>query len=226
MALPAGLIDPTGRVSYSKKTKNNKNNKKRKEIIVSQAYNSVSVRPLLRRAIGMQIITVNLRVDFAAAFSTSATVPTYGSSSFNMGQFNGTAEYLGLFDQYRFNYLEAWLEPAAVIVNNVQSGLIVSAVDLDDANTPTTVQQVEDKPSSIVTTGNAAHYHRWIPHIAVAAYSGAFTAFSNAESQWIDSASNTVQHYGIKYCSSAATTAVYSYNLSIRANVSFRQPGI
>lgn len=61
--------------------------------------------------------------------------------------------------------------------------------------------------------------------MAVAVYSGAFTSFANAPSSWIDSGSPNVQHYGLK-AAVTATAAVQTYNLQVRARVSFRQPGL
>ncbi len=38
------------------------------------------------------------------------------------------------------------------------------------------------------------------PHLAIGAYSGAFTSFANTNStQWVDANSPSVQYYGVKY---------------------------
>jgi hypothetical protein len=206
-----------------------KNNKGKKEnarnIVVSKTYNQAASRPIAVKRNRPAQITCNLRIDFAVAFVTSNAAPTFGSSSFNMGQFNGTGQYLGLFDQYRFEELECWFEPQASYLATTNCGILVTAVDVDDATAPTTIESVEDKQNSVSASGICGHYHRFKPHMAVAAYSGAFTSFSNMEADWIDSASNTVQHYGLKWACSA-TTAAQTYNLTVRARVSFRNPGI
>jgi len=61
--------------------------------------------------------------------------------------------------------------------------------------------------------------------MAVAAYSGAFTSYSNLVGGWIDSASPAVQHYGIKLATPIATGSI-AYTMTARAVVSFRSPGI
>jgi len=62
--------------------------------------------------------------------------------------------------------------------------------------------------------------------MAVAAFSGAFTSYSNVPAGWIDSASPGVQHYGLKLYFESTPFGVISYEYSVRAKVSFRGPGI
>lgn len=212
---------PSGSLRSTRSRRKNKG----KLGVISKTYNQAASRPIAIKRNNPGMITVNLRIDFVSAFSTSAAVVNTGASSFNLGQFNGTSQYTGLFDQYRFDEIEAWLEPQASYLATANCGVVVTAIDVDDANSPGTIEAVEDKQNSLSASGICGHYHRWQPHMAVAVYSGAFTSFQNAPADWIDSASNTVQHYGIKYASSV-TTAVQNYNLTIRARVSFRNPGL
>jgi len=208
-------------------SKLNSSNKRRngKEKVTSKTYNPVASRPIAIKRNNQGVITVNMRIDFVAAFSTSTIASTFGASSFTLGQFNGTAQYTGLFDQYRFDEFEVWLEPQSNYLSTTNVGMLISAVDVDDANVPGTIEAVEDKQNSLSSNGGAGHYHRWKPHMAVALYSGVFTSFGNEDADWIDSASNTVQHYGIKYAATQ-TTAIQNFNLQVRARVSFRNPGI
>jgi len=212
-------------VPYGHSALSGKRKKKSKESVISKSYNPAASRPIAIKRNNQAMITVNMRIDFPAAFSTSTIASTFGASSFTLGQFNGTAQYTGLFDQYRFDEFELWMEPQSAYLSSTNVGVLTSAVDVDDANVPGTIEAVEDHQNSLATTGSCGHYHRWKPHMAVALYSGVFTSFGNDDADWIDSASNTVQHYGIKYASTA-TTAIQAYNLSVRARVSFRNPGI
>jgi hypothetical protein len=221
-ALPAGLLQsmaPTAAPGRKGRRA------RKKEHIVSLCFNDVASRPLATKRNTMTQITCHLRIDLSPGFTSSTVVPVFLGQQFNLGQFNGTAAYAALFDQYRFDEIEAWIEPTASYLNTANAGILTTAVDLDDANTPASVQAVEDKQSAISSNGMCAHYHKWKPHVAVAVYSGAFTSFGNAESQWIDIASNTVQHYGLK-CAITVTNSVQAYNITVRAKVSFRQPGI
>jgi hypothetical protein len=133
-------------------------------------------------------------------------------------------EYTGLFDQYRIRLIEAWLEPIAAQGTTV-FGPVASAIDLDDANSPGNLASVQAKQDSLTSYGGSSHYHRWVPHCALAAYSGVFTSFANVTAPWIDSASPAVQHFGLKYAA-LPTPAAVPYRLNVRMHLSFRAPGI
>jgi hypothetical protein len=154
--------------------------------------------------------------------SGTAGVQTFAAHAFAMTDFAGTTAALAAFDQYRIDQLETWLTAE----NPNQAGnfpILTSCIDLDDANVPTVVGGLEDHIGAIVSDGPGGHYHKWKPHIAVATFSGAFTSYANMPSQFIDSASPGVQHFGLK-------AGVYSngvsipYGLVFRALVTLRAP--
>jgi hypothetical protein len=161
----------------------------------------------------------------AAAFTTSTTIPTFASFQFSVNSLSDNAEYLGLFDQYRIDQVEIYLEPTNAQGTTV-FGDLVTAVDLDDASTPTSVIGLAGKQGSLCGLGASGRHHVWQPHIALAAYgSSVFASFSNVPATWIDSGSPAVQHYGFKVAADP-TPAVVTYNIYTRALVSFRAPGI
>jgi hypothetical protein len=174
-------------------------------------------------------LTTTLRYASAnPIFSTSASVTVFYATAITLNSFDNYSEYTGLFDQYRIDDVEVWIDAASPGLASTAStnvGQLFTAVDLDDNTAPSSIVQVESKPGACVTTGMVGHYHRWKPHMAVAVYSGTFTSFANAPSNWIDSASPGVAHYGIKLAHSL-TDSVYKYNVMVRAKVSFRAPGI
>jgi len=61
------------------------------------------------------------------------------------------------------------------------------------------------------------------PRVANALYSGAFTSFGQVKNQWVDMASQTVQHYGLKYGIFAATTAATIYSTVIEVVYQVKQ---
>lgn len=191
--------------------------------VISKVFNISAARPMPNFTSLEQSIRVTITGTTVAAFVTSAANPTYQATSFSLNNF-GVASYLGLFDQYRIDQIEVWITANQVNVNAAIPEL-ATAVDLDDANTPTSFSIIQNKQGSITTGGEAGHYHRWKPHMAVALYGGAFTSYGNVVADWIDSASPAVEHYGLKLASTAATT-VMSYALEYRAVVSFRGPSI
>jgi len=100
-------------------------------------------------------------------------------------------------------------------------GQFVSVIDYDDAVNLTTFASALDYPSAFQSEGYTPHRHVFVPHIAVAAFAGTFTAYANEEAPWIDCASNTVQHYGVKTAWSG-TSAVFLYDVRVRVIVQFR----
>jgi len=221
-AVPSGLL-ALGKNSGGKKSRGK--GKKKKKTIADLVYNTLAARPLSRRVISNPIIRVEMTVQ-QTAFTTSNVATVFYGNYLTLSSFSGYTEYTSLFDQYRFDEIECWIEPfESQSTVAALTGTFVSAVDLDDANAPTNLSNVETKQGAITTNGQAGHYHRWKPHMAVAVYSGAFTSFANAPCGWIDCASNGVQMYGVK-AAITATTAAIPYSFIAKALVSFRCPGI
>ena len=169
-----------------------------------------------------QIYRLSQYLDPAGLFTTSTTVPTFGSTSFTVAGLDNFSSLSAIFDQYRVDAIEVLLTPkiTEVLGTSTSVGTFVSAVDLDDANTPTVFGQVASYNGAIMTNATQSHYHKWKPMFAVAAYSGAFTSYASSDG-WVDCASSSVQYYGIK---AACTTAGQSQGIDIlaRIHLSFR----
>jgi len=193
--------------------------------IVAKFFNPVAGRPYPPIGTLTDTIVVQMRGYVSNFLVTSVAVPTFASQLFTLSIMGNYAAFTSLFDQYHIMTIECWLEPATPSQTNVAYAELASAVDLDDANTPTTISSVADHPGALLAQGSSGRYHKWVPHIATASYSGAFTSFQNERSTWIDSASPSVQHYGFKVAA-AQTSVATAYNLCYRAKVSFRAPGI
>jgi len=194
--------------------------------IVSQSFDAIGRRPFPTNGLSLeQSITSEFMLEVPNYMASVATAGAFAPSSrsFALSDFASATAYLGLFDQYRFEQIEVWISLPAVNGTSAFPTLY-SCVDLDDANSPSGVGQIQDHMGAIITDGPAGHYHKWKPHMAVAAYSGVFTSFSNMPPTWIDSASPAVQHYGLK-SAFVSNGGAFSCNLTIRAVVSFRAPG-
>jgi hypothetical protein len=169
-----------------------------------------------------RVHTFTQTIDNGALFTTSTTIPTSAGAAFslasNLTQF---ASYTALFDQYRIDKIEVWLN--CPTLNSVGGGNWFSAVDYDSASaslTPAQILQYGNVLSSPIING---HYHAWKPHVAVGAYSGSvFTGFKNEVASWIDCGSTTVQHYGLAVVAEATPTAAEVINILTRLTVSFR----
>jgi len=223
-AIPSGML-----VRSRRQTRRQRKGEKlaREGQIISKFYNEMASRPYPTNGISLeQQITLEL-TNFSPSVITSsgtAGVNSYASFQVNLALFAGATTITAVFDQYKFEQLEVWLDPIPTVAGS--SCFLTSAVDLDDSNVPTTPGQVLDHQGSLSGTGGSAgHYHKWKPHMAIAAYSGAFTSYSNSPATWIDVASPAVQHFGLKMAA-VSTGNVVAFQLTYRAVISFRAPAI
>jgi hypothetical protein len=227
-ALPAGLA-MLSLSSSSAKGKKKKGPRAKLTRLASEGqpigvfFNAVAGRPYPNFVKLEQSITVVDIVSTQAFITTSATVPQYGTLALTLSSFPNVTEYTNLFDQYKIEQIECWLEASGSQEAVYEE--LVTCVDLDDANTPTSVASIQDKQGALVGNGTAGRYHRWKPHVAVAEFAGTFTGYGNMPSTWIDTASPAVQHYGFKAAAAPGGTVV-AYNLTVRAVISFRAPGL
>jgi len=166
----------------------------------------------LSQFVNVGIITSNIATAVFAAFAFVASAIDQISS------------LTAVFDQYRIDELEVWfwpkIQPGTGTISD--PGLFATAVDYDDATALSTYNQALDYQNVLVSDGRQGHYHRFKPHAAIAAYSGAFTSFANQASPWIDAASTGVQHYGVKGVWTATDTTGYTYAVQARFHMSFR----
>jgi len=190
----------------------------------SLTFNPVGARPSPNPPISPDLNILEAALNFydAAFYTTSAAVPTSASIQFNIAQFGNNAEFLALFDQYRIKQIEVWLTPTGA--QNLPSGVVATAIDLDDAAAPVLATTLS-KPGAIAGNTSLGRYHRWQPAVADALYSGTFVGFGSTMSPWINSTSSTVQHYGFKIAGST-TTSVVAYDLAVRAICEFRNPSV
>jgi hypothetical protein len=145
------------------------------------------------------------------AITTSTTIPSAGALTFILQDLPAYTELTALYDQYRIMKVKVeFIVTGATNPLTGPPGLILTALDYNDATTPASVNElVQYETVQSVPVGN--YFERTLqPRSAVAAYSGVFTSFANVYAQWIDTASSSVVHYGIKYYIPAIATSVYT----------------
>jgi len=158
--------------------------------------------------------------------SLSSSSAVY-SKNVTTGDVNQYSSFAAIFDQYRFVQIELWAEPfgpgASSTYINSTGARVYSVTDFDDSNNLTSGTQATQYQNVTVSNLNEGIYRSCRPHIAVAAYGGAFTQFKNEVSDWIDVASTGVQHYGFKFLTdpTAANNDVV-FNFFVRVHIEFR----
>jgi hypothetical protein len=157
--------------------------------------------------------------NYGTFLVTSVSAATSAGTSFNVtSHFPNYSSWATVFDQYRVDEIEVWVTPYAPANGNV--GLYYTAIDYDSATaiSNTAIQQYGNVEMSTLLEG---HYHKFRPHVALAAYSGAFTSYANTDEMWIDSSSGSVAHFGLLIASDVTTYGI-TVNLNLRMKVSFR----
>jgi hypothetical protein len=155
-----------------------------------------------------------------AFFTTSTVSNTFAGTFFALSSMNDASEYAAVFDQYRIMAVELTIMPSTQTVAGL-TGHLLSSVDYDDVASITPALNAQ-KSTVVISNLQDTVVRSFTPRIALAAYSGAFTAYSVGPSQsWINTASTTVQHYGHKLTANPTITAI-TYDLYTRVWFQFR----
>jgi hypothetical protein len=128
-----------------------------------------------------------------------------------------------VFDQYRILMAEVWLTPHTSADISLGQGQWFSVLDFDDSTNLTSVAAAQDYQNCLSSPQTCGHYRKFQPHVANALYApSAFSSFGNVASPWIDAASGTVAHYGVKFAATPSTVAVQIFDLTIKLLVELR----
>jgi hypothetical protein len=155
------------------------------------------------------------------------TNPAFANAAFNfsLNQLDQATSWEAVFDQYRLAEVEVTLRPQY----NIGSATIgavnyYSVIDYDDSNPVTSAAGMREY-SNCMISGYETQVRRFTPHAAISAYQGAFTGFANVTAPWLDVASPTVQHYGLKIGidpGAFAPTTPQTLIIQIRYRIQFR----
>jgi hypothetical protein len=162
-----------------------------------------------------------------AGTTSSNVAMTNATNYFSASDIAQISSFSTVFDQYRIVKIEVWItprNPTSTTGAAINRGRLLSVIDYDDATALTTESDYQQYSNCVMSSAVQGHYRAFVPHCAVAAYSGAFTSYANVQSPWIDLASTTVQHYGLKYGITQADSAadVVVYDLLTRLHFQFK----
>ena len=145
------------------------------------------------------------RIVGSADVAQAAGANTFQAYRFQLNDVTNTADFTGLFDQYRFAAVKAEFRPRFNFANPGNAAInlmprLYSVIDYDDANVPTLISDLREYQSCKETRFDQDHVRLIKPRMATAALNAAagLTSLANVASQWIDLAYLTVTHYGIK----------------------------
>jgi len=159
---------------------------------------------------------------FAGPGITSPTVTDLlGALNFTLSALPSSTDFTSLFDQYRIAQVSIKFFPVAGV--GTGSNPLVTVIDYDDSNTPSSVSDLYQYDSLQMNQPGTVFTRTLVPKTSTAVYSGAFTSFASApNSLWIDVASPNVQYYGLKYGITAVTGATANWSTLIEYIVQLR----
>lgn len=146
--------------------------------------------------------------------------------SFILSDLSNASGIVAMFDQYRILQVTITFEPAFTQINTnsgaVALGTLYTAIDYDNA-AGTTAAGLTQYESCMITPAYKPQSRTFRPHVALAAYGGAFTSYANLGPTWLDCASPGVQHFGAKAAlTNCGVTSTIIYNVSARYVVEVR----
>jgi len=160
-------------------------------------------------------------IDYATVLTSSNVGPVLGGQNFQLNTLPQVTTFTSLFDQYRITRIQAWLQVNQTN-NGGHTGYFYSAVDYDQSGAPSSLGALQQYQNVKMANFQNGHYHDFVPHVAMAAYSGAFTSYANQGNQWLDSNSPTIQHYGLVFGVGATTDNGITFALNVRLHFEFR----
>jgi len=156
---------------------------------------------------------------------TVAAAAVFNGIDFLWSSTNSASTLALVFEQYRIkkcrvDFLPVFTENNANAAGNTNPGNLHTVIDYDDANSPANTAAMTKYSTYRTVTGVRRHRVTVKPMSAVAAYAGVvFTGFDSVYGQWHQTASPTVNHYGVKYGiddnNFAAATTVYNIEITM-----------
>lgn len=167
-----------------------------------------------------------------ADISQIAAATVMGSYNFKLSDLPTPTDFTNLFDQYKLVAAKIKFRPRfnMATVTNITAAIfprLLTVIDYDDSTNLTVITDALQYQTLKETRFDQDHVRLLKPRMALAAYgAGVFTAFANQGNQWIDVASTTVEHYGVKFIIEAGVvgqTSLQTWAVEIEYFFEFRQ---
>lgn len=149
------------------------------------------------------------RTDTKAAINESGAATNFGSYQFTFSEATGYLEMQALFGFYKIMKIKITFMPFcnsnAIVDNNAANYLnqpIFACVDTNNATTPVSTNEVLEQSNVHTWSVCTQKTITWTPHILRMVYQSAIaTSYESvpATTVWLDTANDSVPHYGIKY---------------------------
>jgi len=180
-------------------------------------YNANIVKTDLFRLKPPSDMIYRTRRTYVGSTMTQVVAESFGGIAGTLSAVNDASSLTGVFDQYRITGIEILFKCTLGEQMTAESGSLVTVLDFDDSTALSSLAQALDYSSSIVTKARENHRRCFKPRVAPAIFaSGAFSGYGSSVNQWLNSASTTIAHYGVKwaldpYSSAGAAMVITPY---------------
>jgi len=160
--------------------------------------------------------------DYGSVITSSAGGQVFIAQKFAFSDLPQVTSFQAIFDQYKIEALEIWITPSSTTSPSVLPSQYVAVVDYDEATNPSSFAQLlQYQNVNEVPFTNGVYYH-FTPHTGMSIGApGTFGGAGNITAPWIDSASPSTPHYGIKIGMYASAVTV-SLQIRARFHMAFR----
>ncbi len=139
-----------------------------------------------------------LRVTASAAGSGSGTL------TFALSGLEGISSLQALFDLYRICAVRVSIRPennAIGVVDPTTTRLVefYNVIDYNDATSPSTAAELREYDNCVVLSPGESVCREFQPRMSAVVRSAAGTDYMSVEPKWLNTGSDDVLHYGMKY---------------------------
>lgn len=165
------------------------------------------------------------RSVFYSAVTTSTTLETLGAYSFQLSDLVNYTEFTGLFDEYKINSVCLKFFPQTTSKSNVPNALLITAIDKNDSNPPTSVNEIlQHDDCVVVDLGQNNTFIINNPKMNVSSQTALTPTYAGQTNMtgWINNTTPTVQHFGFRFAVPAMPTGAWTVNVLAVYDCSFR----
>lgn len=154
---------------------------------------------------------------------STGTVPSGISYYFTLDSLPDYTDFTNLFDQYKIIQAKCIYTPNSDSDTLTVPNVIYTCIDHDDDVAPSLpdILQYQTMQTNEVTDTFVRVVN---PCISLAAYSGAFTSYTSTYGMWLDCASASIRHYGLKAYVFGAPSLTALGAFTFQVTVSFKGP--
>jgi hypothetical protein len=175
------------------------------------------------RELNSSLITRKETYIFGSIAVAAAAV--FNGIDFLWSSVGSATSLAAVYDQYRIlrcrvDFLPVFTDIVANATGTSNPGNLHTVIDYDDAVSPANTAAMAKYSTYRTVTGVRRHRVNVKPMSAVGAYSGVvFTGFDSVYAQWHQTASPSINHYGVKYGiddnNFAAATTIYNIEITM-----------